>query len=284
MIPNQKKPLIIAATVAAVAFGTANAGQQPNDGQPQRFRHWARAFGSGALAGGLLALGGTAVRHTPIACTVRRGAGATYGTALAVALAVGVGRGLWHRDWRVLGNARQILLGGCYLDEHRSFFGQTWQGISRFSWELPQTTIGHAYVQWRNIVGGVDRIKHLGGATFSIGTGRRVRHGVSLGHHIGLSLHAHDADVARDPLCLHEYGHTFQSQRWGPLYLLVVGLPSLFSAATARPIGRGLTSHSLRWYEQQANRYAAQYAATHYGIDWSRHEPPLGCFPTGQTT
>ncbi len=266
--------------MAALGYGAANVAQQVANGEISRFRDRVRAFGSGALAGGLLAAGVVTVRHISLGRKVLRGVATAHGTALAAGLVGGLGRGLGHRDGRVWVHAWQILVGNFYLDAHRSLFGQAWQGISRFSWELPQATAGHAYAQWRNALGGVDKVKRLGGATFSIGTGRRVRHGVSMAPHIGLSLHTDDVALPYHPLSMHEYGHTFQSRGWGPLYLLVVGLPSLLSAATARPIGGGLTSHSLRWYERQANRYAARYVAAHYGVDWARYAPPRGGFPT----
>jgi hypothetical protein len=69
-----------------------------------------------------------------------------------------------------------------------------------------------------------------------------------------------------------EYGHTFDSQIFGALYLPAIGLPSLFSAAGAKQvIGEpdGVSTHDFRWYEMSANRHAARYFSRHYGIDWS---------------
>lgn len=55
---------------------------------------------------------------------------------------------------------------------------------------------------------------------------RRLLWGVSLGPIIILADHpTHDETTAR-----HEYGHSLQSRKLGPLYLIVVGIPSFLRA------------------------------------------------------
>ena len=52
----------------------------------------------------------------------------------------------------------------------------------------------------------------------------------------------------------HEYGHVRQSKRWGWLYYLVIGLPSVISLWLVR---RGTLTHVQRmnsWPEKQADR------------------------------
>lgn len=68
---------------------------------------------------------------------------------------------------------------------------------------------------------------------------------------------------------MHEYGHTFDSRRFGPLYLVYPGIPSLLSAAFSKPITTLIYSHDIRWYEMSANNHAADYFSTYYGVDWS---------------
>jgi len=71
---------------------------------------------------------------------------------------------------------------------------------------------------------------------------------------------------------MHEYGHTFQSRRWGPLYLPIIGLPSAISALTSSQVSGeplGVTTHDFRWYEMGANRHAARYFRNHYNVDWN---------------
>jgi hypothetical protein len=51
--------------------------------------------------------------------------------------------------------------------------------------------------------------------------GKNILSGVSLGEYIILSEYVKDKATLD-----HEYGHTIQSRIFGPLYLLVIGLPS----------------------------------------------------------
>ena len=67
----------------------------------------------------------------------------------------------------------------------------------------------------------------------------------------------------RDHLFVHEYGHYIQSQRMGPLFLRVVGAPSLFSAALMQHL-TGI-DHENRWFEVDASYLGAQYFNSKYG-------------------
>jgi len=146
-----------------------------------------------------------------------------------------------------------------YLDANRNFLGQTWQGISRFSWELPQNTLGYNVSQIRNAFGKVDRVDYFGGATFSTRENQDGRRGVSLGNYINVSITGEitgnfEDRVINDPLFMHEYGHTFDSQIFGPLYLPGIGIPSAAGA---------------QWTEIRANRHAARYFEKHFDVDWT---------------
>ena len=232
-------------------------------------------YGSGAIAGAAVTAGVTAGLGIPVLGTVIKGAGIAYGHTLAVGTVSGLGHGIFGGDWSVLANTGKQFAGNFYLDGNRGFFGQTLQGISRFSWELPQTTIGHGYSQYRNAFGGVDRVDYFGGATFSTGENQDARKGVSIGNFININLRGQingsfENRVLTDPLYMHEYGHTFQSNIWGPGYLFGIGIPSLISASIAERIpGTLQTTHSRRWYERQANRFAARYFGRHYGVNWA---------------
>lgn len=100
--------------------------------------------------------------------------------------------GLSSGDWSALGNTWKLFVGNFYLDRNRNFFGQTWQGISRFSWELPQSTIGHSASQLRNAYRRngyeVDRVEYFGGATYAIDENSSHRNGVSLGNFININI------------------------------------------------------------------------------------------------
>ena len=171
-----------------------------------------------------------------------------------VGIISGLGDGIFNGDWDKLGNTGEIFLGQFYTDNNRSVFGEILQGVGRNTWELPQTTVGYNYSQWRNTSGKVDRVELFGGATFSLqeyGDGS----GISLGNFINANLPGKFRGVPNDPLLMHEYGHTFDSQLFGSLYLPVVGLSSTRSAnkAVYDPTTGG-TTHDTHWTERRANR------------------------------
>ena len=60
---------------------------------------------------------------------------------------------------------------------------------------------------------------------------------------------------SEDGLFWHEYGHTFQSERFGLSYLFGVGIPSILTAKS--------DNHDFEWYETQSNRWAWRYANKH---------------------
>jgi hypothetical protein len=150
------------------------------------------------------------------------------------------------------------------------------QLFSRWTWELPQTALGKGYSHTSNIVGAVDRVDYFGGATFVTRTNQDSRWGISLGNYINVSI-SDDIDgsfeerVVSDPLFMHEYGHTFDSQIFGISYLLAIGIPSLMSASSASQVDGepyGVTTHDFRWYEMSANRHASRYFSKHFGVSW----------------
>lgn len=59
--------------------------------------------------------------------------------------------------------------------------------------------------------------------------------------------------TGRDHLLVHEYGHTLQSIILGPFYLLVIGLPSILSAAIWPK------QHNYRWFEVWANHLSVGF-------------------------
>ena len=169
-------------------------------------------------------------------------------------------------------NAAKVCRGLFLTDPKRSFGGRVWQLLSRFTWELPQTLVGWLYTFGRAVVGQVDRVDTLGGITFATkikGTGCM---GVSLGTFVDLwdghwLRDGEEGLVLNNQLCMHEFGHTADSQRFGPLYLFVIGIPSLISA-----FGKG--DHNVFWTEIRANRHAKRYFGKRYGINWSEYGYP----------
>jgi RHS repeat-associated protein len=257
--------------IAGVVFGGVNLGIQASNGDINNFGDGLKAFGSGFVAGATIATGVLLGLGVPILGPALKIAGLAYAAPTALGTVVNTIHGVSSGDWSRLGNTWEQFGGNFYLDENRNFFAQTWQGISRFSWELPQSTIGHGFSQVRNMAGGVDRVDYFGGVTFSTGENNENGWGVSIGNHINISLRDEiEGDfrerLLRDPLYMHEYGHTFQSQVWGPLYLPAIGAPSFYSASTSSP-----NDHSRRWYEMQANSYAGWYFKR-LGVDWDDYK------------
>ncbi|NEN25810.1 hypothetical protein G3O08_20175 [Cryomorpha ignava] len=256
--------------IAGVVFGGVNLGIQASNGNIDNFGDGITAFGAGFVAGAVISTGVMYGLGVPILGTVIKGAGIVYGATTVFGVADGIQTGINTGDWTQLGNAGKQFAGNFYLDENKNFFGQTWQGISRFSWELPQTTIGHGYSQVRNAYNGVDRVDFLGGATFSTKENTDNRQGVSIGNFINIDIRSEieenfqeyvtgnsEKGIPGDPLYMHEYGHTFDSRLFGPLYLFGIGIPSASGA---------------EWTEIRANKFARKYFEDEFDVDWTPFE------------
>jgi hypothetical protein len=74
--------------------------------------------------------------------------------------------------------------------------------------------------------------------------------GISLGRFIFLSERLYDDEF----IIMHEYGHTLQSKKLGPLYFIVIGIPSIFHAITYNKKS-GKDYYSF-WTEKWANKLA----------------------------
>ena len=57
----------------------------------------------------------------------------------------GVGKGVFDGDWKRLENTGKTFIGQFYTDNNRSIFGEILQGISRGTWEAPQSWLGYNY-------------------------------------------------------------------------------------------------------------------------------------------
>ena len=79
--------------------------------------------------------------------------------------------------------------------------------------------------------------------------------------------------VTSDPWFMHEYEHYIQSQHWGPLYLIGVGIPSARAANKSHisvpndPI-YCRTMDDIAPIEMRANRRAAKYFGDKYNVNW----------------
>lgn len=105
----------------------------------------------------------------------------------------------------------------------KRFFYRLWQWL----WGLPQTLVGAVITL---ILRKQPHFSYQG----AVGTIWPLRSSMSLGMFLFLSRDWTPQDKG---LLAHEYGHTVQSLLLGPLYLLVIGLPSIVWAGF-KPIVR----------------------------------------------
>lgn len=157
------------------------------------------------------------------------------------------------------------------------FKGNFSQIITRFTWELPQTTIGSLYTKWNLIFHDVDKIRYYDGATYIIDeTGKTSgTTGSTLGSFINITTNEPIPEKNGEfapylhSVYAHEYGHYLQSQSSGWAYLFKYGIPSVIDfhknkGKTANYLDRNgnvkiIGKHSIHDAEIDANKRAAQY-------------------------
>lgn len=253
----------------AAVFGTGNLLAHIDRGDVGSFGEGLKFFGQGALAGFAL---GSLWQFSPSIPIVGEGLHSlltkyafAQGLFTGVGLASGAVASLWQGPEAFVHSVK-MAYGNFYLDEN-SFFGGILQGISRHSWEMGQTLLGHGYSQIRNFIGKVDRVDYMAGATFATQIGGYG--GVTLGNFINinypLSIEGDFETFVQTEeygLFLHEYGHTIDSRIWGPGYA-IVALMSLTNAS--------LASDREFWTERRANKLTKRYMERYYNlINWEQ--------------
>jgi hypothetical protein len=174
-------------------------------------------------------------------------------------------------------NHGKFLIGLFKTDPNLNDGRNTWRTFLRFTWESPQTMAGIGYSLNRNTVGAVDRIDYLGGATFVTNENAASNDGITFGNYINTNIdHTITGDfkdyVTTHPMYMHEYGHYLDSKGSGLLYLPVIGLTSLLSAASSDELTEPpFSTHRDNWTEVRANRRAKKYFGNYYGVDWESH-------------
>ena len=114
-------------------------------------------------------------------------------------------------------------------DSNKNFWGRSWELFSRFTWQLHQTALGFFMAEEYNIWGNVTKVSTKYGATVittpNLGDSGRA---FTLGCFI---IGASNVEALPDNAPFqHEYGHYLQSQLFGPLYISMIAIPSLYSA------------------------------------------------------
>ena len=130
--------------------------------------------------------------------------------------------------------------------------------LSRFTWEIGQTLLGNMLAHVRNNFFEVN-VEHYNGATLVNRNGGKDKQGLTLGSYINGNYLV--ADPAKDSIFAHEYGHTKQSKILGPLYLPIVGVPSLVGSIFDYELY--LSDHNREWYEVWANQLSYNYHDRH---------------------
>lgn len=139
-------------------------------------------------------------------------------------------------------------------------------------WDAPNTLLGNAIAHLRNN-SCIVTVEYSEGATLvNRAVSNKKRSGLSLGSYInGWNL---SADPSSDDVFAHEYGHTIQSKILGPLYLPLVGPPSLLGCGLDK---WNLNDHDREWYEVWANQLSYNYfertGRTDITTDWSSDNP-----------
>lgn len=110
----------------------------------------------------------------------------------------------------------------------------------KYIWQLPQNIIALIYLGYliaENQISAVEKYKGAKVYTkYSSGC-------VTLGNHIFVSSRATENTIK------HEWGHTRQSLLLGPLYLIIIGIPSILWAVTHKTIA---TDKSYNWFYTEA--------------------------------
>ncbi len=135
------------------------------------------------------------------------------------------------------------------------------RGVALAVWELPQNLLGLGLLALCRVGGRVVSLKRERGRLFV----EVDQLGVSLGWFVFWCRDLDPMAAAAMWTREHEYGHTLQSRMFGPLYLLVVGIPSVSRVAYAwwrHRVGRPWHGYYDGWPEKQADQLA--------GVDRSR--------------
>ncbi len=173
----------------------------------------------------------------------------------------------WNEANHRAGMDARIWRGLFVTDNNRNFWGRSWELMSRFTWQAPQTVIGWFHNQSANtIYGRVNSVEYFGGATIvdvnDLLWDFDMASGVTFGNYIqgeGISSDPNESGNFRGTgvsrgawLLRHEYGHYRQSQRNGPLYLIKYGIPSAAGAD---------------WTENDAEFRSDEYFLSNNGLD-----------------
>ena len=277
--------MLIVGGICAAVFGAGNLTAHAIRGDALGQGNWAKYFFSGALAGfavgcvGYAAFAGaSAMASSSIGLVRGLGKTAAFGMKWLPTATTGLNflgsaaNGVFNQNDQWFNNFGKSVIGNFYLDENKSFGGQLWEGISRFTWEYPQQMLGYGWTSIRNIWS--DRVDYFGGAMFVTNQGANIDQGVTIGNFINIdikrSITGHFDDyILTDSMYMHEYGHKIDSSKYGLSYLFAIGIPSAITAIANKSIpGSPLYTHNNTIHEISANKNASKYFSK-FGVNWS---------------
>lgn len=117
-----------------------------------------------------------------------------------------------------------------------------------WTWCLPQTLLGltlHLFFQISNLI--IKTKPHQ--ETLLVILNLKNFGGISLGKYILINKRIYNRTTLK-----HEYGHTIQNYLLGPLYLLIVGLPSITFSLLSRFSKKFAKNYYQRFPENWADR------------------------------
>ena len=123
--------------------------------------------------------------------------------------------------------------------------------IFLFIWQLPQNCAGLLFLLFLSIFKGVEHREYY--CRKFIIFGHLCPTGVSLGIFVFVK------GSTRSGIICHELGHCVQSEKLGPLYLLVVGIPSASMKYFSRFNDRFRSGYYNRFPENWADRLGRRY-------------------------
>ncbi|MGV8091909.1 MAG: RHS repeat domain-containing protein [Mangrovibacterium sp.] len=187
------------------------------------------------------------------------------------------GRNPFKEGWNQVVNCAKIYAGLFAADTKRE--GWFWQIFSRFTWQLPQTSLGLIFAQTSNTFGNIESVDYYAGATVLKSRYDNLFYGlggtgVTMGSYI-----IGNNEIKADPnnwLFQHEYGHYLQSQASGWAYLPRYAIPSLIDKKQIK--GKPWTYHDYNPVEQDANARSIQYFYKREGesFEWDFKKNPIG--------
>ena len=142
------------------------------------------------------------------------------------------------------------IIRGNYLYEGNGFFGKVWEGFSRATWERGQQQAGYLFAQGMNGFKKGIEVEYFHGATLVNDADSGDYKGLTLGSMIS----GWGFSGTNDPMVYHEYGHTIQSRKLGPIYGLFMAPASGIDLWV-----NGSAAHNSFSVEKFANSLARTY-------------------------